>query len=87
MQELIPFWPMIVSFVLSVAWGVRLESKILYLEREKIPYLEKENIAHKENLEAKDKILWLKLDAIQTTVVQLLQAVAKMEGKYENKNE
>jgi hypothetical protein len=49
-----------------VAWNIRLESKVNNLEKN-----------HSENVES----VWKKLDDVQKNVIDVLQSVARMEGK------
>lgn len=59
-------WPLGAAVVGMTAWFVRLEAKVMYLEKDK-------------------KIMWNKLDDIQDSLTKILQALAKLEGKLENK--
>lgn len=49
-----------------VAWNIRLESKVMNLEKN-----------HADNVES----VWKKLDDVQKNVIDVLQSVARMEGK------
>jgi hypothetical protein len=49
-----------------VAWNIRLESKVNNLEKN-----------HSDNVES----VWKKLDDVQKNVIDVLQSVARMEGK------
>lgn len=63
--------------VFFVAWFIRLESKVNYLE--------KDHQRHTELQLQKDTALWAKVDTLQTSLNSLLQAVSRIEGKLENK--
>lgn len=56
-----------------IAWFIRLESKVLYLEKDQ------EN--HKKDGGAQIKSLSDKLDSFQITLNQVLQGVARLEGQ------
>jgi hypothetical protein len=51
-----------------VAWNVRLEAKVKQLEKD-----------HDGNVDS----VWRKLDEVQSTVVSVLQSVARLEGKFD----
>lgn len=59
-------WPILIGVMFGVIWLVRLEAKVLYLEREK-------------------KMVWIKLDAIQVTLTEVLISLGKIQGKLETK--
>jgi sensor domain CHASE-containing protein len=52
-------------FVGFVAWFIRLESKVQYLQKD-----------HEEN----KQVIYAKLDTMQVTLNQLLQAIGRLEG-------
>lgn len=66
-------WPIVVSAVFCLIWFVRLEAKVLSLH---------EN--HKEHKESMTT-MWVKIDALQTTMNAVLQATARLEGKMDSK--
>jgi hypothetical protein len=68
-------WPVLVSTILVIVWLIRLESKVLYLE--------KDNISRSE----KDKMIWEKFNELQTTLTGILQSLARLEGRLESKND
>lgn len=69
MQEFIEFWPVLIFLGATVVWFVRLESKVLYLE--------KDHENHKQDF----KILWTKIDNLQTNINEVREAVARIEEK------
>lgn len=77
LHNLPEFWPIIIACVVFIVWLIRLESKVLYLEND-----------HKKEVEAKmleqDKI-WEKLNELQTTLTNILQSLARLEGKLEGR--
>lgn len=66
-------WPVVVSVVLCLIWFVRLEAKVLNLHEN--------HKEHKEN----STTMWVKIDALQTTMNAVLQATARLEGKMDSK--
>lgn len=62
-------------FIGFIAWFIRLESKVLYLE--------KDHEAHKDSVAKKDEAIWAKLDGLQATTNQVLQLVGELKGKIE----
>lgn len=73
MDEILKHWPIILAGGLSLIWFVRLEAKVLYLGRDH-EKLEKA-------VEAKDKVLWDKIDCMRADMTQILQAIARLEGR------
>lgn len=73
------YWEVIVGVVMLIAWFVRLEVKQTILERE----FEKKEIRDAE----KETSLWAKINSIQDTCTQVLQSVARLEGKLDNKRD
>lgn len=69
-------WPILLSILFVVIWCIRLESKVLYLEKD-------HEKTRAENIE-KDKLIWAKQDALQTTLNQILQAIGELKGKLNN---
>ncbi len=68
-EDILNHWDVIVGLVLLVGWFVRLEAKLMYLA--------------KDHAELKQNI-WTKIDAFQNTMTQVLQSLAKIEGRMEN---
>ncbi len=71
-------WPVVISFVLLIGWGVRLELQVAHL---------KEQISHADGKDqAKDKIIWAKFDAFQGSLNSILQSVSRLEGRLEGRH-
>lgn len=68
-------WPLILSAVFVIIWLIRLEAKVLYLE--------KQNEHRLEN----DKMIWEKFEALQSTLTTILQSLARLEGKLEGRHD
>ena len=64
-------WPIVAAFICVFAWAIRLEAKVLYLEK------------HNENTEEKDKAIWAKFDVMQSTLTAVLQSLSRLEGRLE----
>lgn len=78
MPELKDYMPLILSGIACIVWFVRIESKVLYLEKEKD--------AQQKTDKEKDTLLWAKLDGIQLTMNALAISVAKLETRADNKD-
>lgn len=52
----------------TLVWCIRLEAKVLYLEK---------------NAEENKLSIWQKLESLQSTLMELSQGVARIEGKLE----
>ena len=76
-ETLFKAWPMIFALICCVIWNIRLESKVLYLEKD----YEK----HQNSIAEKDKALWIKFDSLQATVTTVLQMLTRLETKIEMK--
>jgi hypothetical protein len=68
-------WEIIITLALGLVWLVRLEAKVLYLEKDR-----------KLDLERQES-LWNKLDSMQVTLTTILTSLAKLEGKMEVRDE
>lgn len=75
---ILKLWPIFGCFGFGVVWFIRLESKVAYLDKDHSNLV----VAVKE----KDLAMWSKIDSIQTTLNQLLQAIARLEGKMDVRN-
>ncbi len=71
------YWPVGVALVTMVAWFIRLESKVLYLE--------KDHHEHKRAYSERETQMWAKIDGLQVGITTVLQALAKIEGKLETR--
>lgn len=68
-DEFIKFWPVVLFLGASTVWFVRLESKVLYLE--------KDHENHKQDY----KILWAKIDILQTNINEMRESLARIEER------
>jgi hypothetical protein len=64
-------WPILISLLAFVAWNIRLESKVQYLERDQGNSLERE------------KAILAKIDAMQVMLSTLMQQIARLETRIE----
>ena len=78
LEEFLTLWPVILFLGASIIWFVRLESKVLYLE--------KDHQSQKEIQEKKDTILWAKFDAIQTSTNEVREILARVEERLKQNN-
>lgn len=76
-------WPVFTGIAVCVffliVWCVRLESKVMYLEKD-----------HEENKERqgeKSDVVWTKIDSLQNTMNSVLQAFGRLEGKIDAKRD
>jgi len=56
-----------------IAWNIRLESKVQYLE--------KDYDKHKLDTAKKDEVMWEKMDSIQASLNSLLVIIGELKGK------
>ena len=68
-------WPVLMTFIAIIAWFVRLEAKVMYIEKDH----ERERL---ERLE-RDKDVSRKLDQMSKQLSAVLQTVSHIEGKLE----
>lgn len=62
---------LLLAGIAFVAWLVRVEAKVLYLEKDLLDY----KIREKE----KEKLFWDKIETFQKSVGQVLESVIRME--------
>lgn len=79
MKMLSDNWFPVAGLIGLIAWFVRLESKILYLEKDH------ENQKHSNN--KKDSAMWDKMNSIQSTMNDIQQSLARIEGRMEHKGD
>lgn len=72
-KTIIDLWPILIAIFCLVIWAIRLEAKVIYLD---ITTKEK----HAEYVK-KDEVFWSKVDSLQTTMNQVLQALGELKGK------
>lgn len=63
--------------VAVIAWLIRLEAKVMYLE--------KDHEAHKNINEKKDKSLWDKIDSLQVVIMSMKETLARIEERLKPK--
>jgi hypothetical protein len=75
-------WDFVIGVVLVLIWLIRLEAKVLYME--------KDTVKHREESMSKEEKLWDKIDNMNEKMQTVLTALAKLEGymsnHHENKN-
>lgn len=62
---------LICAAIAGIAWLVRAEAKILYIE--------KDLAEHKVREKEKDKVFWEKIESVQKSIGQVLETVIRME--------
>lgn len=84
MELFVKGWPVVVSVFAVIIWNIRLEAKVVYLEKDYIRH--QQSLAEKDKeITEKDKALWTKFDSLQTTVMTVLQMLTRLETKIEMK--
>lgn len=63
--------PIVLPIVALIGWFIRLEAKVLYLE--------KNHVEHKENSKEKENALWAKQDAMNLQMAVITQTLARIE--------
>jgi hypothetical protein len=72
-ENISSLWPIVLSLVFVLVWLVRIESKVLYLEK-----------AHDDevkNKQALDDQIWEKLDEVQKSLSKITESLARLEGR------
>lgn len=72
-QDISNLWPVILSLVFVLVWLVRIEAKVMYLEK-----------AHDDevkNKQALDDQIWAKLDEVQKSLSKITESLARLEGR------
>lgn len=72
-QDISNLWPVILSLVFVLVWLVRIEAKVMYLEK-----------AHEDevkNKQALDDQIWAKLDEVQKSLSRITESLARLEGR------
>lgn len=83
-KMLADLWHVLLTFVLLIAWCVRLEAKVLFLEKQLESEAARIDHAHQEfqdQQSEKTQALWTKIDAMSAMMSAMLQAVGRLEGK------
>lgn len=62
---------LILAAVAAVAWFVRVEAKVLYIEKDLAEY--------KIRVEKKDLVFWDKIESVQKSISQVYESVIRME--------
>ena len=78
-EMLLHFWPLIIACLISFAWLIRLEAKVLYMEKE----LRDERLS----LTANFSKLWDKFDDLQIMQGRANVSLARIEGRLDNSND
>ena len=67
-----------------VAWLIRLEAKVLYLDKDFSNH-KKEAVKKDELHEQKDAKIWEKFDNVYNQLNEITKSLSRIEGKLENK--
>lgn len=70
-----PVLPISLTILCGVVWFIRLEAKVLYLEKEHNTTKE----LHKEKYE----LIWNKISLIEAHILTIMQSLSKIEGRLE----
>jgi hypothetical protein len=70
---------LIIGFLSGLVWLIRLEAKVLYLE--------KDHDTHKTEVKEKETLMWAKVDGLTASMNLVLQSLARLEGSLQNKNQ
>lgn len=73
MDELIKLLPVIIPTALALIWFIRLEAKVMYLERD--------HAKLEDAVKEKDKMLWQKIDNVRDDITKILEAIARLDGR------
>ncbi|QDP68080.1 MAG: hypothetical protein Unbinned5081contig1003_12 [Prokaryotic dsDNA virus sp.] len=68
---------LIIMLIVGVAWLIRLESKVLFLE--------KQHDEHKETTKEKDAAMWAKIDSLSNNINLIMQSLVRIEESIKNK--
>lgn len=71
-------WPILLAILGFIAWLLRVEAKVVYLER----YTRELS----EQVTRRDTAMWQALNSMQKDIRDILQHLAKIEGKLEGSN-
>lgn len=71
-------WLVLLSIIAGVAWLIRIESKVLYLEKDH----GKSNEANAKREEA----MWKKFEEVNNKLTEALKSLSKIEGRLEHHN-
>lgn len=72
-------WDVIVGGVIFIVWLIRLESKVLYME--------KDNDRYREESSTREEKLWMKIDMLVTKMETVVTSLAKLEGFLSSHND
>lgn len=71
--------PTMLLLVSGVAWLIRLESKVMYLD--------KDHREHKSAVKENEKLMWKEIKELQTDIKQVLLTLARIEESLRNRRE
>ena len=66
LELLLKLWPVFLFLLAAFAWLIRLEAKVMYLEKD-----------HDEN----KKAIWEKIKTIESMLLKISESLARIEGK------
>ena len=67
---------LIAPVVVTIIWLIRLEAKILYLE--------KDHITHKNDYKDQYSLMWAKIDFLSNNISMIMQSLARIEENIKN---
>lgn len=78
-------WPMLLTLIFLIIWSIRLESKVLYSEKE-LNRQDHEINDIKSRMCSEHKEIDLKFDAVASALTGIRESLARIEGRL-SKNE
>ena len=79
LEILLKLWPIVMVLILSLIWNIRLEAKVLYLE--------KDHAREIKSSSEKDKLMWEKFDAVVTELTNVKMVLTKLQTTIEIKTQ
>lgn len=94
LHAVISAWPIFLSAIALIAWNIRLEAKVTYLEKDfdnykitagnEITNFKNEFTNYKVDVRDKDRELWGKIDSLRSDFQKIIQSVSRIETKLEH---
>lgn len=75
--EIMKLWPIFVALISGLIWLIRLEAKVLYLEKDQTKEVKRSS--------EKDRNLWKEVKGIREEVHEVKTTLARIEGSLSNK--
>lgn len=77
-RNLINVWPLVVAFASVLVWAIRLEAQVKFQDKELASY----KSIQSESM----NLVWTKIDTMNISLVRILEALAKIQGKLETED-